>query len=828
MRRGLFDSDLEDRPRGRAANAPTAMDRRRFVQLSGLSSAGLALAPADLVFPGTARLAEVSDADLEAVYNRLRREPPCRAEVRSERGGPRLFVNGEETLPVWGLSISLLETVENFRGMGMQLLQPQMGMASAWTGPGEYDLTALEGYLARVSALAPDAFFFPRVQLLTPPWWKEAHPEETVRYGAAVNARNWDGWRTRPQDSPMREGFHHFTNFYGEAWEASYASEVWRRDTGDMLQALVRFVDQSPLASRMMGYFFVHGPTEEWNQPGDDFWPGYEAPMQREAGPVPPPRDRLDAGFGLLRDPAKESHVIRFYRRFHEVRAETIAHLARAVKEASSRPVIAGTFYGYLMENPRIQESGHLAPQAVLESPDLDVIACPYTYTATNDPAKARWESDLYDGADNWLGRARGVGGDGAYRSMVESYRRRGKLYVSEIDPGSYLHRATSWKEIGGSGSMTAEGTVNILRRDFGNALSASSGAWLYDFGPYNWSDYGEDATTPGGWYGSPEIIGAVGGLIGLMRTRLDHDVSSVARIAVAGDPAGFFASRHWMADRPWPGQGIRYTDLVNHWFFNAQSRAMYRGGQPVDLIYRDDLTAEDFRRYKLVLVPNSFLMTPAQVDRLHERLRGSGATVLWTYAPGLLRPEQTGVSGGVDLGQMERLTGFRFTQIDDPAPLLITATMPGDHPRSFGIKSPDYFSPRFVVEDGDGVEVLGTWGRSSSAAFARREVDGWTSVYVGAPPVPAEVLRQLATDAGAAPWTDRTAIVNGSRAGAMVVCTDPPTPFGAPTGATERPAAGPFTVTFPFPLRDEAGGPARTTHTLDLAFGDVRLFVPA
>ncbi len=227
-----------------------------------------------------------------------------RAAQRSGRSaaGPRLFVNDEETLPVWGLSISLLETIENFKGMGMQLLQPQMGMMSAWTGPGEYDFTALEDYLLRVSAIAPNAYFFPRVQLLTPVWWKEAHPEETVQYGMRVNPRNWDGWRTRPEDSPMREGFHHFTNFYGEAWEASYASEVWRRDTGDMLQALVRFIDQSPLASRMMGYFFVHGPTEEWNEPGDDFWPGYEAPMQREAGPVPPPARPPRRG---LRAPAR-------------------------------------------------------------------------------------------------------------------------------------------------------------------------------------------------------------------------------------------------------------------------------------------------------------------------------------------------------------------------------------------------------------------------------------------------------------------------------------------------------------------------------------------
>ncbi len=796
------------------------MDRRRFVQLAGTSGAALALTPGHLFLPGVGSVAGVSSTSARAALQALSGETPCRAEVRSERGGPRLFVNDEETIPVWGLSISLLETVENFKGMGMQLLQPQMGMASAWTGPGQYDFTALETYLGKVLALAPNAYFFPRVQLLTPVWWKEAHPEETVKYGMEVPAQHWDGWRTNPEAHPMREGFHHFTNFYNEAWEASYASEVWRRDTADMLRALVRFIDQSPLASRMMGYFFVHGTTEEWNQPGDNFWPGYEAPMQREAGPVPPPRSRLDAGFGLLRDPEKEADVIHFYRRFHEVRAETIAHLAKAVKEASNRPVVTGTFFGYLMENPRIQESGHLAPKAVLESPHVDVIACPYTYTATNDPAKARWESDLYDGADNWLGRARGVGGDAAFRSMVESYRRRGKLYISEIDPGSYRHQAKSWKEIGGSGSTTPEGTVNILRRDFGNVLAAASGAWLYDFGPYNWSDYGEDAPTPGGWYGSPEIIDAVGNVLDMMKARLENDISSVAKIVVAGDPESFFVSRHWLYDRPWPGQGIRYTDLVNHWFFNAQARALYRGGQPIDLIYRDDLTADDYRRYRLVIVPNSFLLTPGQVDDLHARLRGSGATVLWYYAPGLLHP------GGVDLEQMERLTGFRFTQIDDPSPLLIEAAVPGTEPTTFGIKSPDYFSPRFVVE-GDDFETLGTWKGSQSVAFARRAMDGWTSIYVGAPPIPTEILRQLATDAGAPPWTDRTAIVNGSRAGAMVVCTDPPTPFGAPTGATERPAPGPFTVTFPFPLRDETGGPARTTHTLDLGFGDVRLFVP-
>jgi hypothetical protein len=289
----------------------------------------------------------------------------------------------------------------------------------------------------------------------------------------------------------------------------------------------------------------------------------------------------------------------------------------------------------------------------------------------------------------------------------------------------------------------------------------------------------------------------------GLMAARQRCDIGSVARIAFVGDTDSFFATRHWLASRPWPGQGIRYTDFFGHWFFDAQARALGRIGAPVDLLHRFDLTAEDLRTYRLLLFPNAYLMTPYEVDALHEMLRGSGATAVWYYAPGLLRPDRLAPE------QMEHLTGFRFQTLDDPGPLMIAVEGDGPPP-SFGVMSPEYYHPRFAVLEDDSTEVLGRWTTPHRPAFARRTMDGWTSVYVGTAPLPVELLRRLAADAGAAPWTDRPAIVSATNGTAMLVATE----------------AGPHTLTLPTAMAPEDGGPAQTTHQIDLAFGDVRLFI--
>lgn len=723
----------------------------------------------------------------------LEGEPPCHSDVRQRDGVPRLFINDEEALPFFALSTSLAPTAVNFRNMGIPGLCPIVSLRRYWKGPGEYDWPLLEAYLGALISLHPEAMLCLRLHLHTPAWWTRQHPEELNHYGLPTPSRKYD-LVERGELEPLDSG--HSMDSGSELREVSFGSQKWRDDTAEALRQMVLFLNQSPIRSRIFCHFFMCGATGEWNYFGDTFLPGYGAADRSRLEHVPSPAERIYCSHGLLRDPAREQHVIDFYRAYHRMGPEAVVQMAKTLKESLDHPVICGTFFGYLMEVTRIQDCGYLASDIILDCPHIELVAGPYTYQSSNreeDPGG----SDMEDGAGNWLGRARGLAGDGAFRLMVESLRRRGKLYASEIDPSTYLDADDSWRSIGGSGSKTLDGSIQSLKRDVGRAFAEGVAGWLYDFGPLH--------GVPTGWFGGGPIIDAIRPLIDLMGQQKDVDLRPVAQTLMLGDQESFFATRHWWAEQPWPGQGIRYTDFFNHWFLNSQNRTLQRLGAPVDYLYRSDLTRQDTAaRYRLILVPNTFLLQPEEVDHIRELLRDSGATVIWFYAPGLLRRDQ------IDLAQMERLTGFTFREDLRPGPMLIDVPdAPDGLPSAFGIKSPGSYSPRFDVED-DEAHILGVWHDTRRPAFARKEVDGWHSIYAGTAPLPAEWLRSFAQQAGVRLWSDEADIVAGCQSCAMVVAT----------------SEGPREVSFPGPFQDTEGGPVAQTHALELGFGETRLFL--
>jgi hypothetical protein len=770
------------------------MNRRDSLKYLGTTLAALPFAnvsPLDKFEHTTVTL----DDDVLTQLDRLRGEAPCRSEIRMERGGARLFVNGKEEFPFFAVSASPLRTAQSYREVGIRFIHPLIGLEDGWTGPGKYDWKQYDKYFAKLLEIVPDALIFPRIHLYAPAWWKEAHPEELIRCGLPVPKEEY---KVPAQWVDRESGLNWALN---DPWGASFASEVWKKETSIMLRDFMRHMEASPLRSRMMAYQISGMHTGEWHYLGCRWLPDYSAPMQKKAGPIPSVERRIDKDGPLLRNPETDADVIEFLRKYHANTAETIAAFAKIVKEETGRRVVCGTFFCYVLENVMIQEAGHLVPEPVLRSPDLDYIATPYTYQRSNVPGNERWDSDVIDDAGNWLGRARGVGGDGAYRVLSESMRRNNKMFISEIDCSTYVepHRRSE----GGSGSETVEGTLKILRRDIGQVFATGHAGWLFDFGHLS-----PPFKAGKSWYDDPPMIKEIRSLMDLGdKQRPKLDISPVSEIAAVYEPKSWLATKSWRAEEPWGNYGIVISDFIGHWMVNSQARTIHRIGAPADFVYRFDLTPGDRSRFKLFLMVNTFFLLPGEVKQLRSLFKGSGAMVVWFYAPGYIGQKQ------FEPSQMEELTGFTFKRLDTPGPMMIRCKVEENELkffRDFGTVKPHY--PRFAVvpREGEAIRVHGTWSDSKEIAFASREYDGFTSVYVGTGPVPVELLRWIAGRAGVRLWSSKPDNVRATKDAAMLVATD----------------QGERVLRLPQSMVPVDGGPAGVEHRLQMEFGEVRLFV--
>jgi len=723
-------------------------------------------------------------------YNRIASESGVRPDIRIDRGAPRLFIDGNEAYPLVGWSWSLRRATPHFRAAGVHILQPVFGLNASWPTPTTYDWREYEAVIANLLDLHPDAYFLPRVLLDIPDWWRDRYPEECVQCAAPLP----DG---RPAYRPIRRNPEGGWLWGLQTREPSFASDQYRDDMQRQLHAFIRHFEDSPAASRILGYQIGSGIYGEWHYWVGQYCPDTSQKMRDRIGFVPDLEQRTHTGHGLLRDPSIEKDVVEYYRRFHEdVCVETILEFAKTVKEASNSRLLCGVFYTYLLENVFIHEMGHLAPQKVLECQDIDFIASPYSYQRSNRPNAARIDGDVIDGAGNLLGKARGVGGDGGYRVLGESLKRHGKLYFAELDSNTYLEPKPPNPDgsggsdveselfmLGGAGTNTVDGTMRVLKRDLGQVFTRGNGGWLFDFGPV--------LKTRDSWYADKPITDLVESFVSLGQTRSDLDLSSVSKIAAVYDAKSLFATQH-----PRAREGNKAMCYFSSWFLDSQARAIHRIGAPVDFLYRFDLKPEDANRYRLFLMVNTFSLTPDECQRLQELFTDSGATVVWYYASGYVS------SDALDLDQMNRLTGFTLRPTTDGT-MLIDSNIEDTR---FGVDESQ--SPRFSVSDGD-VEVLGTWVDTCEIAFARRLVNGYQSVYVGSAPLPPNILRRLARDSSASLWSDSDDIVMGTEDTAMLVATS----------ARRR------ELTLHKPMSRVGSANAARTFELNMEEGDVEIF---
>ena len=222
------------------------MNRRNALKLAGTALGTLPfsqLNAADLFEHRTIELQE----DVLKQLDRLKGESVCRCTITMERGGARLYLNGKEEYPLLAVSSSLLHTAPSYRMAGIRFLHPLVGLEDGWIGPGQYDWTRFDKYFAKLLELVPDAFLLPRLHPYAPEWWKESHPNELVKCGLPIDAGQYKA------AAQIIEGGFNWTSL-GDPYAASFASEIWKKETIEMLRNFLRHMEASPLKSRMMGY----------------------------------------------------------------------------------------------------------------------------------------------------------------------------------------------------------------------------------------------------------------------------------------------------------------------------------------------------------------------------------------------------------------------------------------------------------------------------------------------------------------------------------------------------------------------------------------------
>ncbi len=186
-------------------------------------------------------------------------EAPAVSTIKTERGTPRLFVNGKEVYPLLAWSWGLVESAPIFKQAGINLLHLILGMNAAWPEPGKYDWSEFDNLFARLLAQNPQAFFLPRVLLDVPDWWKEKNPSELIQCALPMSPAEDTHYRPvrRSPEGGMLWGI--------QLREPSLASEVWKADMENLFRGFLRHLENSPLRSRIIGYQIGGGIYGEWH-----------------------------------------------------------------------------------------------------------------------------------------------------------------------------------------------------------------------------------------------------------------------------------------------------------------------------------------------------------------------------------------------------------------------------------------------------------------------------------------------------------------------------------------------------------------------------------
>lgn len=611
---------------------------------------------------------------------------------------------------------------------------------------GTVDTAEIEREADDVLAREPDALLVLRTCLRAPDWWMDAHPGEVMQFD---------------QDLGRYPGL---KGPFGSAYrDASWGSEAFL----DLLKSCYEQACRR-LHERYQGRFILYefglGSCGENNPIGacaadgrwfcSDFSPamtgcfrrwlrarhGTDAALQEAwsrpeatlATAVPPPRaERLRTDWFTFRDP-RRAWSADYYQCFAE-RVETIViEICGAIKRATNRESLAGSHLGAVMDagfHAYIYNQASISMfRRALAHDDVDTFTSPASYE-NRDP-----------------------GGDAVSMMPVGSYLLHNKLIYQDQDTRTF-HLPETYRKAFTLGKIAADEreTVGVLKRDFGQAVIRGYGLWWH--------------AMVKGMYDHPAVGDCIARLAEIGRRSLRF-------------PRGVAPGAAFIVDE----ESVFHQQNANRLFYPMlyyqRQQQWGRSGIPWNLYLHNDLAEPCFADHKLYYFLNTFYLTDDEIAAIERRVKRNGAVVVWSVAPGIQSP------AGIDLGRVERLTGFRLKALDAEALPRVSLTA-AEHPYVrldagaggdkylSGARPPRYigagplgnddragiYGPLIYVDDPE-AEVLGELDPVQAPGFCVKRFADWTSVFVAAPMLNAFILRNIAREAGIHVYADQNDVV--------------------------------------------------------------------
>jgi len=556
----------------------------------------------------------------------------------------------------------------------------------------------------------PNAYFMPRVWLGPGEAYRQSFPEETMVYADAGNS----------------------------GYVSTY-SKRWKTFTDHNLRELIKMIRRSPYARQFIGLKLTYYQTGEWM-----FWKshtissGYTEFARREfirwlkekyatieelnaawnselgdfdAVSVPTEAERNVGAIGVFRDPETQQREIDFSLFFNTANADTIIQFCKTIKDATGNKSLTATFYGYLFElaynGHTLQQAGHLALDKICRSPHIDMIGAPYSY--------------------NPVGRGLGLPVD--FHGPLDSLEAHGKIGLLEEDTFTHLALSPSaddrWEAqyAPGYGSRTTnmEETLAVLRRNLGTSIS------------HNYVHLWQNLFSEGR-FNDQKLWDMYKPYLQWMKQRFEPEPPFQPQVAVliSSKNLTLLKGKAYEVVEPWLSQSRYFLNRVD------TSIGYYL---QTDLGKLPDSV-------RCVVLLNPYRITDEQRIVLKEKFMRDGKMVVFCQMPCIYDEMEFNPGGsgfcGIDLAFHDKTINPASTATGGLCQSLTGTTFGEEQLR----KKVNPQAPYMTVTDPDAT-VFAQYDETGEASAAFKEMDGWTSVYLGASRLPAPLWRELFKKAG-------------------------------------------------------------------------------